>query len=92
MFAHVGENEIGRNRCHLIQPGLSEFALDIIVNGEPVASIRLHGDVCCLPGGVSRQQLRYIGFGSTWFPPVEELRRPEPHSARGRAQHCHRID
>src|SRR2546429_591630 len=39
MFAYVGENEIGRDRCHLIQPGLPEFALDIIVNGEPVASI-----------------------------------------------------
>ena len=42
MFGKIAEDQIGRNRCHLIEPGLAEFAFDIVFLGKAKAAIGLN--------------------------------------------------
>ena len=72
MLSQVGEDQIRRNRRHLIKPSFTEFPLDIELLGKPEAAMGLHAHIGRSPRGVSRQKLRHIGFGATMLPSLVE--------------------
>jgi len=42
VLADIGEDQIGRDRCGLVEAGLAPFAPDVIFAGEGEAVIGLH--------------------------------------------------
>lgn len=73
MLGDIGEDQVRRDRGYLIQSGLAELALNAIVSGQAVATIRLHGDVGGLPRGIGSQEFRHVGFGPTWLTSIKAL-------------------
>jgi hypothetical protein len=52
VFGYVGQNHVGRNRRHLIEPGFTKLPLDVVADVEGIASKGLHRRIGCLPRGV----------------------------------------
>ena len=52
MFRDIREDQVGRDRRHLIEPGLAEFAFDFVVDGEAETAMGLQADIGRLPGRV----------------------------------------
>src|SRR5215475_3474651 len=55
MLGEVAQDEVGRDRRYLIEPGLAELALDVELLGETEAAMGLHADIGRLPSSVSRE-------------------------------------
>ena len=49
MLGHVGIDEVGRDRRNLVQPGLAEFALDVVFTREAETAMGLQADIGCFP-------------------------------------------
>src|SRR6476646_3255101 len=49
VLGDVREDEVRRDRRHLVEPRLAELALDVVFIGETEAAMRLHADVRRLP-------------------------------------------
>src|SRR5438477_7039059 len=64
VLGDVGQDQIGRDRRHLVEPRLAEFALDVILLGECEAAVGLHAGVGGFPRRVGRQHLRHVGFAA----------------------------
>src|SRR5215831_14202280 len=64
MFGEKAENQIRRNRCHLIKPRFAELAFDIVFLGKPKTAIGLNAGFCGSPGRIGRQELRHVGLGA----------------------------
>jgi hypothetical protein len=57
VFGDEGEDQVGRDRRHLVEPRLAVLALDVIFLGERVAAEGLDAGLGRVPGGFRRQQL-----------------------------------
>ena len=64
VLGEVRQDEIGRNRRHLIEPGLAELALHVIFLGKAKTAMGLHACVRGFPGGIGRQHLGHVGLGA----------------------------
>ena len=42
MLGQIAQDEIGRDRRHLVKPGFAEFAFDVVFLGETEAAVGLH--------------------------------------------------
>jgi hypothetical protein len=49
VLGDVGKDQVGRDRCDLIQPRLAELALDIVFAGETEAAVELQAGIGRLP-------------------------------------------
>lgn len=49
VFSHKGENQVGADRGHLVQPRLPELPLHVVLVGEPESAERLEAGVGSLP-------------------------------------------
>src|SRR3954451_17507168 len=50
-----GQHEIGRDRRHLIEPRLAEFALHVVFLGKSKAAMGLDTGIRCFPGRIGRE-------------------------------------
>src|SRR5690606_33131530 len=64
MLGEIAQDQVGRDRRHLIQPCLAEFALDIKFLGKAETAMGLHAGFGGGPGSFRRQHLRHIGLGA----------------------------
>jgi hypothetical protein len=53
MLAEMRQDQVGRYRRHLVEPGFAELALDVVFGGEAEAAVGLQADVGGLPGCIS---------------------------------------
>jgi hypothetical protein len=42
VLGEIAQDEVGRDRRHLVEPGLAELALDVVFLGEAEAAMGLH--------------------------------------------------
>src|SRR5690606_21143241 len=70
MLGHVGKNQVGGDRRHLVQPSLAELALHVVFVGEAEAAVGLQAGVGRLPRGFRRQVLGHVGGGTGITPGV----------------------
>src|ERR1700674_1331942 len=68
VLGEVRQNEIGRDRRHLIEPGLAEFAFDVIFFRKAETAMGLYAGVGGIPGGIGRQHLGHIGLSAAIEP------------------------
>ncbi len=68
MLGNIGQDQIGRDRGHLIESGLPEFPLDVVFLGEAEAAVGLHAGIGGVPGGISGQHLGHVGLGAAIDP------------------------
>ena len=66
--ATIGQDQIGRDRRHLIEPRLAEFALDVVFLGKAEAAMGLHAGIRRFPGRIGRQHLGHVGLGAAIEP------------------------
>ena len=52
VVAHMAEDEVGGDRGHLVEAGLPELALDVVLLGKAEATVDLDAGVCREPGGL----------------------------------------
>src|SRR5437588_6667766 len=64
VLGEVGEDQVGGDRRHQVEPVLAELALDVVLGGEAEAAMRLQADVRCLPGSLGGEVLRHVGLGA----------------------------
>src|SRR5258708_35627923 len=55
VLGEVRQDEIGRDRRHLVEPGLAELAFDVVFFRKAKTAMGLHAGVRSFPGGVGRQ-------------------------------------
>src|SRR5262249_61902041 len=83
MLRDVRENQVGRDRRNLVQAGLPELALDIVIFGKAEPTVRLQSGVGGLPRGISGQKLGHVGLGTAWVMRIEPLRGVRHHESGG---------
>src|SRR5579859_6024078 len=83
MFGDVGEDQIRRDRRHLIEARLAELTLDVVFAGETESPMRLQAHVRGLPGRLGGQILRHVGLSTAGLVSIVELAGLEAHAARG---------
>ncbi len=83
MLRYVCENEIGGEGGDLIEAGFAEFAFDIVVYSEAVASKGLHGNVGGFPGGIGGQEFGHVCFGTTGLSLIKEGGGTQAHEIGG---------
>ena len=76
VLGEVGENQIGRNRRNLIQPGFAEFTLDIVFAGKAIAAVKLQADIGRFPGGIGGQYFAMLASAPQGSLRVEAARKP----------------
>src|SRR5688572_26561139 len=74
VLADVGEDEVRRDRRHLIETSLAKLPLDVVLGGEAEAAMRLEAHVRRLPRRVRGQHLGHVRFAATGLTIVEETR------------------
>src|SRR3546814_19911625 len=62
VLGEEGEDEVGRDRRHLIEPRLAILALDVVLLGEAEAAVGLQAGLGSGPGSLRGQHLRTVGF------------------------------
>src|SRR5579864_251573 len=72
MLAHIGKNQVGGNRSHLIQARLAEFSFHVVLGREPETAVRLQAHVGCLPGSIGGQELCHIRLGAAGPAGIEQ--------------------
>jgi hypothetical protein len=65
-------DQVGRDRRHLVQPGLAELALDVVFAGKAEAAVELDAGIGRFPGGLGRQVLGHVGLGAAGLVGVEQ--------------------
>src|SRR2546430_8621516 len=60
MLGEVGENQVGRDRRHEVEPRLPEFPLHVVLGGEAEAAVGLQAHVGRLPGRLRGEVLRHV--------------------------------
>ncbi len=83
MRRHMAEDQVGRDRRHLIEPRLAELALDIEFLGKAEAAMGLDAHVGGKPGGFRGQQLGHVGFAAAGLAGIEHRRRLGHHLGGG---------
>src|SRR5580704_19094664 len=83
MFGDVGEDQIRRDRRHLIETRLAELALDVVFAGETESPMRLQTHVRGLPRRLGGQILRHVGLCTAGLVSIIELAGLVAHEARG---------
>lgn len=68
MLGEVAEDQVGRDRGHLVEPGFAEFRLNVIFLGKGEAAMGLHAGLRRLPRGFHRQHLGHVGFRAAIAP------------------------
>ena len=63
MLGEIGQDHVGRDRRHAVEPRLSELALDVVFLREAEATMRLHSHVGGGPGRIGGEQLGHVGLG-----------------------------
>ena len=79
MLGHIGQDQVGRDRRHLIQPGLAELALDIVFARKAKTAMRLDAGIGRLPAGIGRQQLGHVRLRPAIKPGVKTPARLKAH-------------
>ena len=62
MGTHVTENEIGTYRSHLVEPGFTEFSLDVILLREAKTPVGLQANVGCFPTSFRSEHFGHVRF------------------------------
>src|SRR6267378_39458 len=83
VLGEIAEDEVGRDRCDLVQPRLAELALDVVLLGEAESAVGLQAHVARLPRGFRRELLGHVRFRPAGFSLVVQQGRPLDHQ-RGR--------
>src|SRR5687767_6605856 len=83
VFPHVGEDQVGRDRGYLEEPGLAELALYVVLGVVRVTAEGLHGGVGRFPGSLGGEQECHIGLGAAGFVSIEQFGGPKAHQVRG---------
>src|SRR3954451_21447575 len=55
-----GQYEVGRDRRHLVEPRLAEFALDVVLLGEAEAAMGLDAGVRRFPRCIGREHFCHV--------------------------------
>ncbi|KAG0902362.1 hypothetical protein G6F32_017325 [Rhizopus arrhizus] len=64
VFGDVGQDQVGRDWRHLIQPRFAELALDVVLGRKAETTVELQAGVGGFPRGVGSQQLGHVGLGA----------------------------
>src|SRR5436305_15326467 len=72
VLAEVGEDQVVRDRCDRVEARLAELPLDVEVDGEAEAPVRIETGVRCEPRRLAREELRHVRLGATLGAPVEQ--------------------
>src|ERR1043166_3759467 len=65
MLGQIGKDQVGRDRRHLVEPGLAELALDIELLGKAETPMGLDAGFGRSPACLRRQHLGHVGFRAT---------------------------
>src|SRR5882762_399606 len=87
VLGEIAEDEIGRDRCDLVQPRLAELALDVVLLGEAESAVGLQAHVARLPRGFRRELLGHVRFRPAGLALLVELRGALDHQRRGFGRH-----
>jgi hypothetical protein len=72
----VAEDEVRGDRRDLVEPGLAELALDVVLLGEAEAAVGLQAHVGGEPAGLGGHELGHVGLGAAGLAGLEHRRRP----------------
>src|SRR4051794_16000213 len=75
VLAHVRQDEIGRDRRHLIEARLAELAFDIVLGRESEAAVSLQAHVGGFPRRIGAEQLRHVRFSTARLVGIEQRSR-----------------
>ena len=73
MLGYIGQDQVGRDWCDLIESCLAEFALYVIFSGKPEPAVKLDTGVGRLPTGLGCEVLRHICLGTARLARVEQF-------------------
>src|SRR5262245_6882233 len=62
VFADVGHDQVVVDRGGLVEPGLAELALHVVLLGITVAAVSVDAGVAGVPGRLGRQVLGHVGL------------------------------
>ena len=62
VLGEIGQDQVGRDRRHVIEPRLAELALDVELLGKAEAAMGLHAHVGGGPGRLGGEQLGHVGL------------------------------
>ena len=79
MLADVGEDQVVRDRRHLVEPRLAELPLDVVLLGEAEAAVRVEARVRRRPGRLRGEQLRHVRLRAARQALLEQPRRLVAH-------------
>src|SRR3546814_9285968 len=78
VLGEEGEDEVGRDRRHLIEPRLAILALDVVLLGKAEAAVGLQAGLGRRPGRLRGQHLGHVGLLAAALAGVE---RSEEHTS-----------
>ena len=83
MLPDISEDQIGRDRCGLVEADLAPFALDVVFLSKGEAAVGLHRRLGGVPTRFRSQQLGHIGVRTAFLAVVEQgSRTPADHLCR----------
>src|SRR5437773_12054902 len=71
VLAEVSQDEVVVYWRDGIEAGFAELALDVVLDGEAIATVYGQTDVSRLPGRLGRQQLSHVGLRAALLAAVE---------------------
>ena len=74
MLGQIRQDEVGRDRRHLVEPGLAELALDVVLDGEAEAAVGVEARIARCPRRLGGYHLGQIGLRAAWLAGVEQCR------------------
>jgi hypothetical protein len=83
MLSHVGKDEIRRNRRHLVQARLTEFAFHVVFRCKAKSAVELQARIGSFPRSLRRQEQRHVGFRAATLLRVEQCARLVAHQVGG---------
>src|ERR1700722_2524864 len=60
VLGQEAQDQVGRDRRHLVEPRFAELALDVVLLGKAEAAMGLHARFAGGPGCVGGQELRHV--------------------------------
>src|SRR5688500_19272563 len=72
VLADVGEDEVRRDRRHLIETSLAKLPLDVVLGGEAEAAMRLEAHVRRLTRRARGQHLVLVRYADTGLDVVDQ--------------------
>ena len=83
MFADECQNQVSRDRGHLIEARFPELSLDVEFLGETRSPIGLQASIAGLPGSRCREHFGHIGFCAAALASIKQACRFMGHQFRG---------